>query len=210
MYTLTMKTPVVALCGPSGVGKSFTKKLIAEDAERQNIALVEPVVVTTRLARPDDTGSRRAGLSEGAFMQLVEAGEVVLPHQPFRRKDTPWYGFDRQSVAGGPLLTEVHSSILPEFARFFAARPVLILGLVAGRTTLEQNIHERQGTFSDGVDAAIRVDMAALEEEEIQNAFAAGLVRQIAECSPGERDAAQMMIAKSALNHVLYNFGENK
>jgi len=110
---------VIALCGPSGVGKGFTKKLI-QSTISPYASLREPVVCTTRPSRPDDNVSRRTGIHDSDFDKLIKSGSIVLSHRPFRNADTPRYGFASDSVRPGrPLLTEVHSSIYLISANIF-------------------------------------------------------------------------------------------
>jgi guanylate kinase len=182
---------VIALSGPSGVGKGFTKAKIRELSPD---GFTEPVVASTRHARMDDDSSRLAGLSESDFDRLVAAGEVVLPHQPFHIDGSPRYGFVAESlVTKKPILTEVHSSIIDEFKQQFQGR-AMVIGMVATRQTLLDNILTRQGSQFDGVGIDLRVDSATREVQEIFDAYAAESVDTLFSCNPDDRDFSQRRI----------------
>jgi guanylate kinase len=192
------RQPVIALCGPSGVGKGYTKQRIQESMPGDSFA--EPVVVTTRSARHDDGPSRRAGLSEEAFSRLVVAGEVILDHRPFRTLDTPRYGFDIKSTqTESPLLTEVHSTILDDFRMQFIDQKVLMIGIVASKDTLRENILSRQSPSSD-VDMRLR--LGALEEQEIREAYGSGIIDDLVFYDTHDRDASQQFIINRVLTYM--------
>jgi guanylate kinase len=179
---------VIALSGPSGVGKGFTKARIRQLSPD---GFAEPVVASTRYARMDDDSSRLAGLSESDFDRLVTAGDVVLAHQPFRTDGSPRYGFVAESlVTDKPILTEVHSSIIDVFKQQFHGR-AMVIGMVATRQTLLENILARQGSQFDGVGIDLRVDSAAQEAQEIFDAYAAETVDSLFSCDPDEREFSQ-------------------
>lgn len=190
---------VIALSGPSGVGKGFTKTQI------QGLApggFAEPVVASTRHARVDDGSSRLAGLSERDFDRLVDAGEVVLPHQPFRLDGSPRYGFVADSlVTDKPILTEVHASIIDVFKQKFRGR-AMVIGMIASRQTLLDNILARQGSEFDGVGIELRVDSAAQEVQEIFDAYAAETVDALFSCDPDERDFSQRRIVSMVAEYL--------
>jgi ribose 1,5-bisphosphokinase PhnN len=194
MAGVTKQESIVALCGPSGVGKSYTKRLIRE---RAGADFSEPVVASTRLSRPSDDRSRHTGLKIDAFHAMVKHGEIVLPHQPFRQPESPWYGFMAESfTTRTPILTEVHSSILQNFVEFVQGRPLLIIGLIASRATLESNIDQRQGDFSDGIASSIRVDAASIEEAEITTGYEDGIVHHLLHCNQDMRTESQLRAAE--------------
>ena len=179
---------VVALCGPSGIGKGFTKRLIQAEIP---ILRTEPVVVTTRAPRADDNESRRAGLSEHEFDELVASGAVVLDHRPFRVLSSPRYGFDAESLQSPALLTEAHSTILGRFRREFVSRPVLMVGCVASVSALRDNIFSRQPHATDN---ELRLSMSQLEMAEIQRAYDTGIVEHIVNFDLDRRDDAQRAV----------------
>jgi len=190
---------VIALTGPSGVGKGFTKEKILELAPD---GFAEPVVASTRHARMDDGTSRLAGLSEQDFDRLIESGEVILPHQPFRLDGSPRYGFVAESlVTNKPILTEVHSSIIDVFKQKFDGR-AMIIGMIATRETLLENILARQGSQFDGVGVDLRVDSATQEVQEIFDAYASEDIDVLFSCDPSERDYAQTRIVSMVAEYL--------
>lgn len=181
---------VVALCGPSGVGKGHVKELIKHGV---GVNFSEPVVCTTRPSRADDGMARRAGLSEGKFAKLVERGDIVLPHQPFREPGSPWYGFDAGSFdTEQPILTEVHSTILKPFRTLFLGRRALTVCLISDDITRVANIMNREAV-TDSVDFDRRVHMGGLEIEEINAALHDRYVDAVLDCSLDRRNHAQRM-----------------
>jgi hypothetical protein len=182
---------VVALCGPSGVGKGFVKRRVQE--EMPAVGFIEPVVATTRKPRNDDNASRMAGLDELDFNQRVLSGSLVLPHRPFRMPHSPLYAFQGESLGRRPLLTEVHSTIVGDFRELLADNTrVLIVGFVAASSLLSESIGVRQGTFHDGVSASDRVALAGTECDEISAAHHAGSIDHVlAVREASERDEVQ-------------------
>jgi hypothetical protein len=107
-------------------------------------------------------------MTEDEFLRCVEDGSIVLPHRPFRQAGTPWYGFAEKSLdISLNQLTEVHSTIINPFRELMDARPLLIIGLIAGRETLELNLTKRAQTIGADIDADIRLELAAAETQEI-------------------------------------------
>ncbi len=193
---------VIALCGPSGVGKGFVKRKILEQIEPGIV--MEPVVVSTRDRRPDDGPDRLVGLAEEDFMERVDAGSVVLPHRPFRHPDTPLYAFDADSLRAGRLLTEVHTSIISEFRALFSEEtPMLILGMTAAKHLLEGGIARRQGNFDDGTSAEHRVASATIEESEMLRALASGHLSGMYDCAELGRERAQHLVIDQAEQFIL-------
>ena len=190
---------VIALCGPSGVGKGHTKRMILDMA---GVEFAEPVVASTRHARIDDDASRLAGLSDPDFDRLVEQGDVILPHRPFRVDGSPRYGFLMASLlVEKPILTEVHSSIIRPFHETFGGQ-ALIIGMVASPDTLRANIMARQGSEYDGVGIDLRVESARQEVAEIYDAYEHDAIDQLYSLNLHERNRAQYSIATTVRNHV--------
>lgn len=84
------KKNIIAISGPSGVGKGYVKSLIINAIDEE---IFEPVVVTTREKRSDDNISRRAGLSTIEFEEDVKERRILFPHRPFEDENTPLYGY---------------------------------------------------------------------------------------------------------------------
>lgn len=173
-------SPLIAIIGPSGVGKGFLGDKIREIAPEVAV----PSIYTTRLQRPSEKPSEaRKFVGDSVFSALEMAELIVLSHRPFRRSDSPRYGFEKKSLLDPTrtALTEVHSTILKPFRSTVIHRPVLMIALTANKSVLRENIAERQGTFDDGVSDAERVLSAEQETEEIVTAYDAGVVDHIFE-----------------------------
>ena len=189
---------VVALCGPSGIGKGHTKKKLLSANEG---FFAEPTIVTTRATRDDDRGAigRRTGVSECEYQSLVDEGEVILDHRPFRIPSTPRYGFDRASTnSPRPLLTEVHSSIIKDFTEYFSDRKILVLGFIATYEMLKESITNRGQT--DNTD--IRLAMSLQEQAEIEQAHLDGLVNGVHRVTFDNRDDVQDTAIGSIIEFV--------
>lgn len=178
--------PIVALCGPSGVGKEYLKDKI-KDRVRQ-MPFSEPVVATTRPTRNIERDSRISGLSEDGFLNDVLLGRIVLAHRPFRDGSTNLYGFMAASFIGQHYqLTEVHSLIIERFKQLLSTRPVLIIGLVATRETLELNLSARQAVSKSEDEIETRLDLATREVGEITDAYQCGLINVVVDLNPPVR-----------------------
>lgn len=190
-----VRSSVVALCGPSGVGKGYTKnRLLAQFSGMY----AEPVVVTTRPVRADDIGAagRRAGVPDAEYQKLVSSGAIILDHRPFREPTTPRYGFDAESTfQPKPLLTEVHSTIIEDFSKIFADRRVFVVGFLAAKEMLRENVNLRDDSTND-IDTRIR--MGQLEQEEILQAYDNGLITRLYGINELNRDTQQ----KSAIDEI--------
>jgi dihydroorotate dehydrogenase (fumarate) len=162
------KRNIIAVCGPSGVGKGYTKNLIQNI---NGVSFVEPVVATTRPIRSDDGVHRLAGLTDKEFADMVETGLVVLPHQPFG-DNTAYYGFIEESFKNGNILAEVHSSILKEFREYFKNDNLLIFAMEASDDFLRESMKKR-GTNTD-ID--LRVAKNKEEVAQIREARQNGII----------------------------------
>ena len=183
------KRNVIALCGPSGVGKGFTKNLIRENAN--GVEFTEPAFATTRPARGDDSGHRLAGLSIDEFNDMVDAGMVIIPSQPFG-EGTPYYGLVETSIKSGNILTEVHPCILKDFKEYFKDDNLLILAMEATDEFLRESMTGR-GT---GDDIELRVAKSKDEIAQIREAMKEGLIDGLWNINFAERDNAQRQIVE--------------
>ncbi len=196
----TTGSPLIALSGPSGVGKEYTKAVIRAELGH----LSEPVVASTRKRRPGEAASRLAGMTEFGFIESVIAGHIVLPHRPFREEGTAWYGFVRDSLEiEAPLLTEVHSTVLDSFRSLTRSmgRDALIVGLVAPDETLITNL-TGPGRSGCEDDVTLRLRHARNEVAEIESAAKVGVVDHVFDMSLGSRDqsvGAIVALAKGAV-----------
>lgn len=183
----TGASPIVALCGPSCVGKGFIKRELGPSLVE--IRATEPIVATTREPRAYEGESRRAGLSTEEFLAEVNAGTIVLPHRPFRDEASHLYGFVTDSFdMDRSQLTEVHSTIIEPFRELVAGRPSLVIGLVASRETLELNMALRTSSGIMEGNNDQRIQLASTEMSEIFAGYAAGLVDTVVSLEDRSRD----------------------
>ena len=200
--TTVSRRPVVALCGPSAVGKGVLKERIQSAARDWGVHFGEPVVATTRPQRPDDGPCRRAGISPSDFEAGLRLGRIVLGHRPFGDDSPHQYGFVSRSLSGSPLLTEVHVSIISEFRQLLAGRATLVLGMIASEDVLAANLRLREGVGLDPTDFARRMNHSLTEIEQIQNAARDGTVDLVVACGLSERDPSMGALTAAALSHV--------
>ncbi len=177
--------PIVALCGPSGVGKEHIKDRIKD--RLAPLILSEPIVVTTRPIRVGEAASRESGVPLGEFWDRVGSGNIVLPHRPFREKRSPLYGFVGDTFAPTrDQLVEVHSSIIEKYSDLVITRPSIIIGLTAARETLELNLLDREASGTDNV--SLRLDLAMTEIDEVTRAYEKGIVDEVFDVNRAVRD----------------------
>lgn len=156
-----IKSEVIGLVGPSGVGKGFYKSVLTGTLPNVN----EPVVVTTRLKRPTD-GNDRMSVDLDSFKGMVTDGEAILAHQPFGESG-PWYGFLAASFSDDqPNLTEFHVDNVVKARIIFGMR-LLLLGLITDTDYLSQNLADRGTEAMDAQNT--RLARAMAEVESIQS-----------------------------------------
>ena len=189
-----MKRRVVALMGPSGIGKGYIKSSIKKFTE---LELSEPVVATTREKRPDDDASRQAGLSLEAFAERVQNGDILFPHQPFEDVGTPFYGFEENSLNNSRLLTEIHWTILGNFVDFFERDEMLILAMTADTKFLFQSIKSR-GFNSEDIE--LRVEKSIKEIKQITKGHDRGSIDHLFEINSENREHIQREIIRKSLD----------
>jgi len=182
-----VKRNIVALCGPSGVGKGYLKGLIKEYKE---FCFFEPIVATTRLTREHDGVDRLAGLSEKVFSQLISEKKVVLVSQPFGH-NTPLYGFIEESFNPKSILTEVHSSILKDFTEYFRNDNLIILGLDACEDYLHNAMIENGLEYGD---IELRIKASRTEREQIKDALDSNYIEKIWEINAKGREKTRIEI----------------
>lgn len=117
---------IIALSGPSGIGKGFMKESIL--ANRPDIS--ELVWYTTRALRPNE--ANRKSISEDEFAQLVAAGKLALVQGMFGHR----YGIAIDELCGktGVCLTEIHPFAVAE-ARQINPK-IKMVGLITEDLTL--------------------------------------------------------------------------
>jgi guanylate kinase len=179
---------VVGITAPSGSGKSFMTDVISEKWP----GFQKPVVATTRAPRTDIIEPHRVCLGRDAFNEAVKKGEIVLPHRPFRGADTPEYGFVRDTLEqGGPILTEVHSSIIGDFRELLVERRVIIVGMVASRATLSMNLFNRDGQNNE---FDFRMQSSVCEADQITQSLNSGLIDLVVDYEPENRKLSEKLV----------------
>ncbi|MEA2065207.1 MAG: hypothetical protein U9O66_02840 [Patescibacteria group bacterium] len=86
-----MSGKIIALVGPSGVGKNFAKQAI----KNQFPELSELTVFTTRARRSSDGLDRKTDISVDNFLKMKKERKIIVAHQPFG-PDSDWYGFSKE------------------------------------------------------------------------------------------------------------------
>ena len=132
-----MKFAVLALSGPSGVGKGHLKRLLVESLP--NVAALP--FASTRRPRASDGDDLISGLELDAFEAHVAAGRIDLPSNPY---GSEWYGIwkpalDLARQAEMLVVTEVHPSQVPAW-RSSSLKPLSVVGLVASDIYLKSNL----------------------------------------------------------------------
>lgn len=95
---------IIALCGPSGIGKGYFKETLIRHYPRAR----EIVWYTTRPLRPGE--KNRKEISEAEFLELQEKGELALEQGMFGHR----YAVKKSDLLerGGIYLTEIHPFVL--------------------------------------------------------------------------------------------------
>jgi guanylate kinase len=119
---------IIALCGPSGIGKGYIK-------ERLLITypfLEELAWFTTRPLRPNERCSNRISIAILEFNRLVDAGQLVLVQDLYGHR----YGLGREDLLPNrrARLTELHPDNILEALRINPS--IIAVGLVTFNLSL--------------------------------------------------------------------------
>ncbi|MBI1839138.1 MAG: hypothetical protein HYR95_02505, partial [Candidatus Colwellbacteria bacterium] len=119
---------IIALTGPSGIGKGFIK----EQLLRTYPFIEELAWFTTRPLRPNESGGNRINVPDFQFNQLVESGNLVLVQNLYGYR----YGLRKHDLAPSPSvkLTELHIDNLIEALRINTT--ILVIGLITSDLSL--------------------------------------------------------------------------
>ena len=180
-----MKGNIIALIGPSGVGKNYLKSAI----KKKFPEIKELTVLTTRPTRESDGIDRRAGLEEDYFLKEVKSGRIIAAHQPFADLGY-WYGFSKEQIdyllsKEETILTEVHVDNAEFFRKKYADKIVMI-GVTAALDYLDKNIQER-GSEAES-ERLIRLQKAENENSIIKDLCSNKIVDKIFEASWENRE----------------------
>lgn len=180
-----MKGNIVALTGPSGVGKNYIKSLITKKFPK----IKELTVFTTRPRRESDGIDRMAGLDKEYFLNKVKSGEIIAAHQPFSNLDY-WYGFSREQIdsllkENENILTEIHIDNVEFFKKEYSGK-IFMIGITAAQEYLDKNIQER-GSESES-ERLVRLETAENENRVISELYSNGMVDRVFEANWENRE----------------------
>lgn len=197
---------IIGLCGPSGIGKGYLKdhiRAIVPDVS-------ELTVATTRTRRASDGVDRDTDIPVGLFLQRRNAGEIIFAHQPFG-VEGDWYGFYDEQVRellsqGRRILTEIHVDNVQPFKEKHGQR-VIIVGLVAERDYLEENLRSRATESLQ--EQQRRLDAALREAAQIQTLYKEGFVDVLMEVNHQTRGEL-LATAQSHIESAISFFGKER
>lgn len=128
---------IVALSGPSGIGKGFIKMAIME----ANPDVKEAVWYTTRNLRPGE--KNRASIPGIEFTAMEHTGRLVLVQELFGNR----YGISRQDLEAkeGKVLTEIHPFVVDKAKEINPN--IIMIGIVTDDLgLLRERLSERRKT----------------------------------------------------------------
>jgi len=190
-----MSGKIIALVGPSGVGKNFAKQAIKDRFPQ----LVELTVYTTRNKRPSDGLDRKGDIPSGDFLRMKQKREIIAAHQPFG-SEGDWYGFSRKQIDemldnNNLILTEIHPDNILLFKELYGDK-VFTIALTAKKDYLEHNLRSR-GSEKD-IDREVRLDRAFDEIKTIQEMRKEKLIDRVIEVGWDNREN----LSEIAVNEV--------
>lgn len=154
---------IIALTGPSGVGKGYLRSRLAE----QRPQLIQLTFVSTRPPRESDGSDLVSGMTKSAFEKHHAAGRIGLIVEPH---DGPQYGMWLPSLEVARRLdcaciTEVHPTQVAAWREQLA--PLHIVGLVAKDHHLRENLQLRgEPEFATRLAAAAHERKALVENHD--------------------------------------------
>ena len=180
-----MSGKIIALVGPSGVGKNFAKQAIKDKFPQ----LLELTVYTTRAKRSSDGLDRKADIPVSDFLKMEQEGEIIATHQPFG-PEGDWYGFSRKQIDemldnNNLILTEIHPDNILLFKKLYGDK-VFTVALTAEKNYLEHNLRLR-GSEKD-IDREVRLNRAFNEIKTIQEMWKEKLIDRVTDVGWNNRD----------------------
>lgn len=194
-----MSGKIIALVGPSGVGKNFAKQAIKDRFPQ----LVELTVYTTRNKRPSDGLDRKADILVGDFLRMEQKGEIIAAHQPFG-SEGGWYGFFRKQIDemldnNNLILTEIHPDNILLFKELYGDK-IFTIALTAEKDYLEHNLRSR-GSEKD-IDREVRLDRAFDEIKTIQEMWKEKLIDRVIEVGWDNRENLSEIVVNEVLREI--------
>lgn len=194
-----MSEKIIALVGPSGVGKNFAKQAIKDQFPK----LSELTVFTTRSRRSSDGSDRRTDISVDYFLKMQKEGKIIAAHQPFG-PDSNWYGFSKEQISEllgnqRQILTEIHPENIALFKKLYGNR-VFTIALIAAREYLEHNLKSR-GSEKD-IDRDIRLNKAVDEIKMIKELKKAELIDKIIEVNWDNRNKLAELVVSEITQEI--------
>jgi ribose 1,5-bisphosphokinase len=194
-----MSGKIIALVGPSGVGKNYAKQAIKDKYPE----LVELTVYTTRARRSSDGVDRKADIAISEFLRLKQEEEIIGAHQPFG-SEGDWYGFSQKQIDemlddDSLILTEIHPDNISLFKKLYEDT-VFIVALTAENDYLEHNLKSR-GSEKEA-ERTIRLDRAFDEMNTIKKMQEEKLVDKVIEVGWDNRDELSEIAIKSVSQEI--------
>ncbi len=192
-----MKPHLIALTGPSGVGKNHIKIIARGRREFR-----EPQVITTRAQRPSDGVDRLAGVPLHQFHNDSQSGQILFPHQLFGR-DGPWYGFRAVDLEpqtdNVPVLTEIHATLVPVFRQAFR-NTLVAIGVIADQEYLLSNLQQRNS--ENTLEWEERMRSAQSEMELIYQYAQQGLISQLFTVTHENRARIASIVSETIVSYL--------
>jgi len=186
-----MSGKIIALMGPSGVGKNFAKQAI----KNKFSGISELTVFTTRSRRPSDGIDRETDIPVENFFEMQKEGKIIAGHQPFG-PDGDWYGFSKEQIdellaQGKRILTEIHPDNLQLFKQLYGDN-VFAVALTAKIEYLRHNLESRASEKDNEIEA--RLSKAIDEIESIERLREEGLINRAIQVDWDNRDKLSELV----------------
>lgn len=190
-----MSGKIIALAGPSGVGKNFVKQAL----KTQFPQLSELTVFTTRAGRLSDGADRKTDISVNDFLEMQKENKIIVAHQPFG-SEGDWYGFSKEQIDEfiknkKQILTEIHVDNVVLLKKLYGDK-IYLLAITAENEYLEYNLQLRNS--EKGMDKVIRLESAAKEIKVIEEMWKKNLINKIINVNWDNRNK----LAELAINEV--------
>ncbi len=194
-----MPGKIIALVGPSGVGKNYAKQAI----KKQFPLLLELTVYTTRPKRPSDGLDRKTDIATEDFLKMKKDSQLIATHQPFGTQGD-WYGFsqkqiDEMLINNKIILTEIHPDNIPLFKKLYSDQ-VFIIALIAKNEYLKYNLKLRNSEKE--TDKTLRLNRAAQEIESIRKMQKEKLINSLLEINWNNRDKLSELVVNEVMQEI--------